>query len=297
MYELPYESPEDGMPDLFHVIQPRLLSETFIPPSYDNNLILTATDLYLYYDVEHTAWYKRPDWFAVLGVPRDQQQQDLRLSYLIWQEKVAPSVIVELLSPGTEKEDLGETDLPEPGKPPRKWDVYETILQVPYYLVYSRYTNELQAYHLQGGKYQKLQVTGQGVWLPRAQLGIGVWKGQCEEVQGRWLRCYDAQGNWLPTQKEMAERERREKERERREKEAALQLAKQEQREKQVALQVAKQEQREKQVALQLAKQEQREKEAALQLAEQERREKEAILQQLNQMRAQLQALGIEPKR
>lgn len=268
MYDLPCESPEDGMPDLFHVIQPRLLSETFILPTYPNDRVLTATDLYLYYDAQHTAWYKRPDWFAVLGVPRDQQQQELRLSYLIWEEKVAPYVIVELLSPGTEKEDFGETDLPEPGEPPRKWDVYEQILKVPYYLIYGRYTNELHAYHLQKGQYRKLQVTGQGVWLPRAQLGIGVWKGKYDATEGLWLRCYDAQGNWIPTEKETSERERREKEQERREKEAAVQLAEQERQAKEVALQ----------------------------LAEQERREKEAVLQQLDQMRAQLQAMGMAPK-
>jgi len=33
---------------------------------------------------------------------------DLRLSYVIWQEGVDPLVVVELLSPGTEEEDLGE---------------------------------------------------------------------------------------------------------------------------------------------------------------------------------------------
>jgi Uma2 family endonuclease len=290
MYELPCESPEDGMPDRFHVMQPHLLSETFIPPTYPNDRVLAATDLYLYYDAKHTAWYKRPDWFAVLGVPLEQQQSELRWSYLLWEEKVAPYVIVELLSPGTEQEDLGETDLPGPGEPPRKWDVYEQILKVPYYLVYGRYTNELHAYRLQGGRYRKLPVTpGQGVWLPRANLGIGVWEGKYEKVKGLWLRCYDADGNWIPSWEETSARERREKERERREKEAALQLVKQERREKTAALRLAEQERGEKETALRLAEQEQRK-------TKQEQREKEAALQQLNQMRAQLRALGIEPK-
>jgi len=33
-------------------------------------MVFTATDLNLYYDVRHLGWYKRLDWFAVLGVPR-----------------------------------------------------------------------------------------------------------------------------------------------------------------------------------------------------------------------------------
>jgi len=49
---------------------------------------------------------KRPDF--VVGVPRLYDETDLRLSYVIWQEGVDPLVVVELLSPGTEEEDLGE---------------------------------------------------------------------------------------------------------------------------------------------------------------------------------------------
>ena len=55
----------------------------------------------------HPAWHKRPDWFAVLGVPRLYHERDLRLSYVMWQEGAAPYVVVELLSPSTEREDLG----------------------------------------------------------------------------------------------------------------------------------------------------------------------------------------------
>ncbi|MEH2324649.1 MAG: hypothetical protein V7K32_13990 [Nostoc sp.] len=58
------------------------------------------------------------------AVSSASQQQDLRLSYVIWQEGVDPFlVLVELLSPGTEQEDLGKT-LPEVNRPPTKWEVY-----------------------------------------------------------------------------------------------------------------------------------------------------------------------------
>ena len=59
------------------------------------------------YDAEHPLWHKRPDWFLAVGVPRLYKGSDLRLSYVVKDEGTAPSVIVELLSPGTEQQDLG----------------------------------------------------------------------------------------------------------------------------------------------------------------------------------------------
>ena len=111
MSDLPSEDQqESGLPDEFHDLQPQLLSATFRPRDYSPDQIFTASDLNLYYDVRHPLWYKRPDWFGVVGVPRLYDNNDLRLSYVIWQEGVRPTVIVELLSPGTADEDLGLSD-------------------------------------------------------------------------------------------------------------------------------------------------------------------------------------------
>lgn len=110
MYDLPSDDPEEpGLPDEFHLLQPQLLRNTFIPSYYDINQIFVAADLNLYFDLQHPLWHKRPDWFAVLGIDRSQQLSDSRLSYVMWQEQVAPTVVIELLSPGTESEDLGIT--------------------------------------------------------------------------------------------------------------------------------------------------------------------------------------------
>jgi hypothetical protein len=112
MYDLPSDNPEDpGLPDEFHFFQPLLLLLTFQPTNWNWEQVFSACDLNLYYDVNHTHWYKRPDWFGVVGIPRLYEQRDLRLSYVIWQEEISPFVVVELLSPGTEDEDLGQTVL------------------------------------------------------------------------------------------------------------------------------------------------------------------------------------------
>jgi len=205
MYDLESEDPEEpGLPDEFHAIQPQLLKETFCPRTYLPEQVFVGTDLNVYYEVRQPQWYKRPDWFAVLGVTRAQEQQDLRLSYVIWQEGVVPFLIVELLSPGTEDEDLGQT-VRDADKPPTKWNVYERILRIPYYLVFSRYTGELRVFELMGVRYQALAIAQNRFWLPEIELGLGVWQGRYQEVEGRWLRWYDAYGHWLPTIQERAE--------------------------------------------------------------------------------------------
>lgn len=217
MYDLPSEDPEEpGLPDEFHDFQPELLWLTFCPPNYPQDLVFCASDLNLYYDVHHQNWYKRPDWFGVVGAPRLYDDGDLRLSYVIWQECISPMIIVELLSPGTEKEDLGDTPPSKRNglsnrtreKPPTKWEVYEQILRVPYYVVFSRYTDQLRVFKLTGGSYQELELAELRVWMPEIELNLGIWQGTYKGITRLWLRWYDAQGNLIPTDGERLEQER-----------------------------------------------------------------------------------------
>lgn len=237
MYDLPSEdSEEPGLPDEFHDLQPQLLSATLRLRHISTDQSFTGTDLNLYYDVRHPLWHKRPDWFLVVGVPRLYEGKDLRSSYVIWQEGIAPFVVVELLSPGTLKEDLGPYAEPEAiatspstsstdkgegdrktlltngqinnDTPPRKWDVYEQILRVPYYIVFSRYTSQLRFFQQVGGHYQEqpLNPDNPRIWIPELDLGIGIWDGEFAGVPHSWLRWCDAKGNWIPTAEERAER-------------------------------------------------------------------------------------------
>lgn len=220
MYDLPSENPEEpGLPDEFHLLQPELLRLTFRPPTYSADQIFSASDLNLYYDSNHVQWYKRPDWFGVLGVSRLYNEQDLRLSYVTWQEGVTPLVAVELLSPGTEAEDLGRT-LRDASKPPNKWTVYEQILRIPYYIVFNRYTNELQPFGLMMTRYHPLPIEGQGVWLEDAELGLGLWEGEYQGINRLWLRWYNRDQQWMLTPAEQ-ESQRAERESQRAERLAA----------------------------------------------------------------------------
>lgn len=232
MYDLPSENPEEpGLPDEFHILQPQLLSRTLQLTDYLPSRLFVGSDLNLYYDVKNPLWHKRPDWFLVLDVPRLYEGTDLRSSYVVWQEGVNPFLVVELLSPETEKEDLGELALLEEEKtseidstetngqptkeiPPRKWEVYERILRVPYYVVFSRYSDRLRAFKLNGGRYREQTVDAEKpqFWIPELKLGLGIWQGEFEGITRSWLRWYNEEGNWLQTEAELAiaeaERER-----------------------------------------------------------------------------------------
>ena len=221
MYDLPSEDPEEpGLPDEFHEFQPQLLRETCRSPKVSADATFIGSDLDLYYDGRHPEWHKRPDWFLVLGVERAQRQERLRWSYVIWQEFVAPFLVVELLSPGTVAEDLGQM-LRDADHPPTKWQVYEQILRIPYYAVFERYQNQFCLFQLVGTHYRELPLSEQRFWFEELALGLGVWQGRYQETEGHWLRWYDGRGAWIPTTAERAEQEQRRAEQERLAKEKA----------------------------------------------------------------------------
>ena len=138
--------------------------------------------------------------------------EEMRWSYVIWQENVSPFLIVELLSPGTEDEDLGQT-LRVVDRPPTKWEVYERILRVPYYVVFDREVSQLRVFRLTGTAYEEMAIQNSQFWLAEIELGLGVWQGAYRGTDGRWLRWYDAPQVWIPTPDERAEQERQRAER------------------------------------------------------------------------------------
>ncbi|MCM1985123.1 Uma2 family endonuclease [Lyngbya confervoides] len=264
MYDLPSEDPQEpGLPDEFHYLQPQLLSTTLKLPDVPKEEIFTGADMNLYYDLEHSRWYKRPDWFAVLGVPRLYDQRDLRLSYVVWDEQAGPSIVVELISPGTAMADLGEIRREQNGTP-TKWEVYEQILQVPHYIVYDRYQDKLWIFLLKDGVYQEQSITDDRFWFNDLGIGIGLWNGEYEGITRPWLRWYDAGGEWVLTETEQ-ERSR----------------AEQELRQRQAAERQAEQERSR-------AEQELRQRQAAEQQAEQERSRADRLAERLRE-------LGIDP--
>jgi Uma2 family endonuclease len=235
MYDLPSENPEEsGLPDLFHGLQPQLLDETLSLPQYSEEETFQAFDLNVYYDEEHTGWYKRPDWFFVIGASRLYQGVVTRSSYVMWEEKISPTIVIEFLSPGTEAEDLGRfaNNLAEtskkksaaksrsgkqikpgkPGKPgklkpPSKFVVYEEILKVPNYIVFDNKTKQIRFFRLVNDVYeeQTMSPTSPRLWIPELNLGLGLRPRKFRGITQPWLSWCDQAGNFFPTPAEAAE--------------------------------------------------------------------------------------------
>ncbi|MEE3716628.1 Uma2 family endonuclease [Tumidithrix elongata RA019] len=146
-----------------------------------------------------------PDGFLALGVPRYSGEGG-RLSYVVWEEKVLPVLVLEVIS----KQYNGEYD--------RKLEEYQN-LGILYYVIYNPlsgrrglYKNHqsLEVYKLVDGKYELmpsislLPEGGEMVWLPKVELGIGCALGDIDGWEREWLYWYDRQGNRYPTARERA---------------------------------------------------------------------------------------------
>ena len=212
MFDLPSEDPEeDGLADTFHGLQPQLLDETLSLPQYPEDRTYRAFDLNLYYDPEHTGWHKRPDWFLAVGASRLYRGVVPRSSYVMWEEKIAPTIVIEFLSPGTEGEDLGHfydkpRSVKKRGNPPEKFVVYEKILRIPNYIVYDWRTTQLRYFRLIDDCYQEQHISSDNphIWIPELNLGLGLRTEAFRGIVQPWLRWCDEMGNFFPTPTETA---------------------------------------------------------------------------------------------
>ncbi|HEX8199777.1 MAG TPA: Uma2 family endonuclease [Isosphaeraceae bacterium] len=145
---------------------------------------------------------KAPDWFLVLGVP-PTLHGGMRRSYVMWQELVAPLVLLEFVSgDGTEERDR----TPLSGK---FW-VYEQAVHAPYYGIYEVDPGRIEMYHLIDGLYRPMPPNERGRYaLPRLGVELGLWTGEYLGATVPWMRWWDEQGHLLPMGEERAEAERR----------------------------------------------------------------------------------------
>jgi len=144
-------------------------------------------DMGIYYDPDQPAIV--PDGFLSLGVERIFDE-NLRLSYLLWEEQRVPTMVLEVVSHKRR------------GEYSTKKEFYAQ-LEVLYYIVYNpqrRRKASLEVYRLVNGKYQ-LQ-PGNPVWLPEIGLGIGSDRGTYQGITREWLYWYNEQGKRLLTPEE-----------------------------------------------------------------------------------------------
>lgn len=110
----------------------------------DSEIYVTG-DLFLYYLEGVPQECVAPDVMVCYGVPKKE-----RRIYKLWEEKVAPSIVIELASHSTYKNDREG-----------KRDLYEFLGVKEYFIYNPEYPKTLPsllAYRLQNGEYQKISI-------------------------------------------------------------------------------------------------------------------------------------------
>ncbi|UFP92606.1 Uma2 family endonuclease [Gloeobacter morelensis] len=146
-----------------------------------------GTDMGIYFDPDDTPVV--PDGFLALGVPR-VKDENLRRSYVLWEEKVVPVLTLEVVS-RTRRSEYRQ----------KKLDYAE--LGVRYYVIYNalrQVKESFEVYRLEGGEYVRLE--GNPVWLPEVGLAIGAERGVDQGIEREWLYWYDESGCRYPTPEE-----------------------------------------------------------------------------------------------
>ena len=149
-----------------------------------------------------------PDWFYVPNVPPLLDGQ-IRRSYVLWREYIAPLIALEFASGNGEEErdttPLSPTEAGGRTKPGKFW-VYERIIRVSYYGIYEINNGKLEMYRLIDGSYRKMTPNDRDRY-PIAPLGVelGLWHGSYQNQTQLWLRWWDETGNLLLVGSERAE--------------------------------------------------------------------------------------------
>jgi len=133
---------------------------------------------------------KAPDWYYVANVPPMLDGQ-IRRSYVLWQELIAPTIAIEFVS-GNGSEERDRT--PFAGK---FW-VYEQAIRIPFYAIYEVKKASVEVYHLIEGRYQIMSANEHGRY-PISSMGVelGISQGLYHNLDLPWLRWWDAEGNFL----------------------------------------------------------------------------------------------------
>ncbi|MEB3232335.1 MAG: Uma2 family endonuclease [Leptolyngbyaceae bacterium] len=154
-----------------------------------------------------------PDWFYVPNVPPLLNGKGRR-SYVMWQEIVAPLIVIEFVSGnGAEERDATSPFSTEDAKAGKFW-VYEQAIRVPFYAIYEVEQASVEVYTLVANRYQQCRPNERGHFAI-APLGVelGIWDGEYFNQRLPWLRWWDQAGNLLLHGDERTEQEKQRAER------------------------------------------------------------------------------------
>jgi hypothetical protein len=223
--DLPF-SDDQPVDSILQELLPGLLKAILIELWQERTDWLFGIDLGFYYRPDMPAI--APDGMLCLGIKEDNSE-NFRPSYVLWQEKVLPIFTLEVVSktPGGERS--------------KKMDIYESM-GILYYLVYAPLLKKkvrFQLYKLVKGKYVLQSDGKQPYWMPEVGLGIGVERIRYVGGEREWLLWYNEQEVRYPTPTERVAIEQQRAELERQRSELAEQRAEAEKQRSELAEQRA----------------------------------------------------------
>ncbi len=179
--------------------------------------MIIATDFGIVAMINQETVIKAPDWVYVphvLPIPNAGS----RRSYTPNLQGDPVAVVMEFLSE-TEGTEYSVRSSPPFGK----MYFYETILQVPTYIIFDPCNPSLEVRVLHNGRYTLLEPNSEGrYWVSELDLFLGIWQGTRLGITMDWLRWWDEAGNLLLWGTEQAEVERQRAEEERQRAEEAI---------------------------------------------------------------------------
>jgi Uma2 family endonuclease len=175
---------------------PGLLKAILLDLWRDRTDWLFSIDMAFYYKPKDKSTNVAPDGLLSLGL-KSPPDENLRSSYVLWDEKVIPQFALEIVSKTAGREYTA------------KFKIYQSI-GILYYLVYSplhKKKARFQLYRLIDGEYVLQSDGSKPYWMPEVGLGIGAENQSYGNNQREWLYWYDENDVRYPTPMERAEAE------------------------------------------------------------------------------------------
>lgn len=195
----------DGIPAeySYQPFQSALLTSAFVPffdQMHPEGDYFVGADQGIYWMLTENpmSGCRAPDWFFVPGVPR-MLDGEMRRSYVLWQEMVPPTIVIEYVS-NKSKEEWDDTEFDG------KFWVYEKGIKAAYYVIWDSERDNLEVYERRDEQYYRLQPNAQGRYrISPLKLELGTWPGEFQGYLETWLRAWNQDGVLLPTAEEREE--------------------------------------------------------------------------------------------
>ena len=184
--------PDDPVDNISQPFIAAALGESLSLANRIANTALVTTNYGICATVNNKTVVKAPDWAFIPNVTAPRA--DIERSYTPYLDGDPPLIVMEFLS----TTEGGEYSI-KATHPPGKWFYYETVLKVPYYVIFNPATADIELYRLDDtGSYQlQLADDNHRYWIEEIALYLGVWEGWRDNRSGHWLRWWDPQGQLL----------------------------------------------------------------------------------------------------